>query len=67
MLAGLGKAQSATSPQFSAVAKVLKELVQHHVEEEEREIWKDVKANFSTEDRVAMNQRFEADKQRVQV
>jgi hemerythrin-like domain-containing protein len=67
MLAGLGKAQSATSPQFSAAAKVLKELIQHHVEEEEREIWKDVKANFSTEDRVAMNQRFEAEKQRVRV
>ncbi len=67
MLASLGKAQNPTSPQFSAAAKVLKELVQHHVEEEEREIWKDVKENFSTDDRMAMNQRFEAEKQRVRV
>lgn len=67
MLAGLGTAKSATSPQFSAAAKVLKELVQHHVEEEERVIWQDVKANFSAEDRVAMNRKFEAEKQRVRV
>jgi hypothetical protein len=67
MLAGLDKAQSAITPQFSAAAKVLKELVQHHVEEEEREIWKDVKANFSNEDRIAMNHKFEAEKQRVRI
>lgn len=67
MLAGLVKAQSATTPQFSAAAKVLKELVQHHVEEEERDIWKNVKDNFSTEDRIVMNQKFEVEKQRVRV
>ena len=67
ILASLGNAKNPASPQFSAAAKVLKELVQHHVEEEERSIWKDVRENFSSEDRVAMNQKFEAAKQRVRV
>ena len=67
MLAGLSKAQSVTSPQFSATAKVLKELVQHHVEEEEREIWNDVRENFSADARIEMNEKFEAAKQRVRV
>ena len=66
-LAGLGRMTNTTSAEFSAAAKVLKELVQHHVQEEETNIWKDVRENFSDEDRIDMNQRFEAEKTRVRV
>jgi hemerythrin HHE cation binding domain-containing protein len=63
----LGKMTDAMSHEFSAAAKVLKELVEHHVEEEERDIWSDVKGNFSDADRVAMNKKFLAAKKRVKV
>jgi hemerythrin-like domain-containing protein len=67
MLTSLGKMSDAMSPEFSAGAKVLKELVEHHVEEEEKSIWSDVEDNFSDEDRIAMNKKFLAAKQRVKV
>jgi hemerythrin-like domain-containing protein len=67
MLASLGKMSNLTSPEFSAGAKVLKELVEHHVEEEENNIWSDVKDNFSDEDRIAMNKKFLAAKKRVKI
>jgi hemerythrin superfamily protein len=67
MLATLGKIASPTSPEFGAAAKVLKELVQHHVEEEERNIWRDVRDNFSDEERAAMCRRFEEAKKKVRV
>lgn len=66
-LVKLTKIGNATSPEFSAAAKVLKELVEHHVEEEERNIWADVRDNFSDEDRFAMNRAFEAAKKKVKV
>src|SRR5471030_2993870 len=40
---------TANTPEFKAAAKVLKELVDHHVQEEERNIWARVKENFSDE------------------
>ncbi|HVZ27461.1 MAG TPA: hemerythrin domain-containing protein [Rhizomicrobium sp.] len=55
------------SVEFLAAAKVLKELVDHHVKEEERNIWSDVKNSFDSEERVAMNRRFLAAKKRVKV
>ena len=67
MLEKLGKISKTTSPEFSAAAKVLKELVTHHVEEEERAIWKDVRDNFSDDERMEMNCQFEAAKARVRV
>jgi len=67
MLTQLGKMQNAMSPEFSAGAKVLKELVEHHVEEEEKAIWSDVEGNFSDKDRVAMNKKFLAAKKRVKI
>jgi hemerythrin-like domain-containing protein len=67
MLANLEKIDKPNSPEFSAGAKVLKELVEHHVEEEERNVWKDVRENFSDEERIEMNRKFEAAKTRVRV
>lgn len=67
MLAQLGKMKDPMSPEFSAGAKVLKELVEHHVEEEEKNIWSDVEDNFSDENRIAMNKKFLAAKKRVKV
>ena len=67
MLAQLGKMKDPMSPEFSAGAKVLKELVEHHVEEEEKYIWSDIEDNFSDEDRIAMNKKFLAAKKRVKI
>lgn len=67
VLAKLGKITDARSPEFSAAAKVLKELVEHHVEEEERNIWSDVRDNFSEQERMEMTRRFEAAKKTVRV
>jgi hemerythrin-like domain-containing protein len=67
MLANLGKIERVTSDEFTAAAKVLKELIDHHIEEEERNIWADVKENFSARQRVEMNEEFEAVKKRVRI
>ena|ERR1700741_5579047 len=61
----LGKISNAASPEFIAAAKVLKELVEHHVEEEERDIWADVREHFDAAKRAQMNKRFEQAKKRV--
>ena len=55
------------TPEFKANAKVLKELLDHHIGEEERNIWADVKENFDADARVAMNQRFLAAKKKVKI
>jgi hypothetical protein len=56
---------NAVSPEHKAAGKVLKELVEHHIDEEERNVWADVKKHFSDEDRKSMNARFLAAKRRV--
>lgn len=58
---------TANTPEFKAAAKVLKELVAHHVEEEERNIWAQVRKNFSDEQRARMNRDFLAAKKAVRV
>ncbi len=58
---------TANTPEFKAAAKVLKELIDHHVEEEERNIWAQVKENFSDEQREKMNRDFLAAKKKVKV
>ena len=58
---------NAASPEHKAAGKVLKELVEHHIEEEENNVWKDVKEHFSDEDRQEMNVSFLAAKRRVKV
>ena len=63
----LSKMTQAKSPEFSAAAKVLKELLEHHISEEERNIWADVRAHFDAEERAAMNRRFLAAKKKVKL
>jgi hemerythrin superfamily protein len=63
----LDKITPATSPEFTATAKVLKELLDHHIQEEERNIWADVKDNFDSEARVEMNHRYLAAKKKVKI
>jgi hemerythrin superfamily protein len=60
-------AASANSPEHHAAGKVLKELVDHHIEEEETNIWKDVKEHFSDERRMQMNAAFLKAKARVRI
>ena len=56
---------NATSPEHKAAGKVLKELVEHHIEEEETNVWADVKEHFSDDDRRKMNVMFFSAKRRV--
>ena len=46
---------------------MLRELVEHHVKEEESQVWSDARKNFSTEERQAMNQRYLAEKRKVRL
>lgn len=55
------------TPEFKASAKVLKELIDHHVSEEERNIWAQVRDNFSAEQRQQMNRDFLAAKKSVKI
>jgi hemerythrin superfamily protein len=61
----LGGIANANSPAHKAVAKVLKELVEHHIREEESNVWSDAKKHFSAKERVLMNRRYLAAKSRV--
>jgi hemerythrin-like domain-containing protein len=59
------EAADPSSAEHKAAAKVLQDLVEHHIEEEEANVWRDVRENFDEEDRVRMNAEFEAAKQQV--
>jgi len=50
------------STEFAATAKVLKELIEHHVHEEERNVWSDAKEKFSADERKLMNAKYLATK-----
>jgi hemerythrin superfamily protein len=63
----LAALDDATSSEHKATAKVLKELVEHHIREEERNIWRDVRKNCSNEERARMNALYLAEKQRTKV
>jgi hemerythrin superfamily protein len=63
----LGSIANATSPEHKAAGKVLKELLEHHIREEESNVWSDAKDNFSDEERIAMNRRYLKAKAQVKV
>lgn len=67
LLGDLDRIKDAMSPEFSAASKVLKEVVQHHVKEEESNVWSDVKSNFDSETRKLMNKKYLALKEEVAV
>ena len=66
-LVKLGRIANAMSPEFTATAKVLKELIAHHIKEEESNVWADVKKHFSARHRMEMNRRFLAAKKKVRI
>lgn len=55
------------SPRFGAGAKVLKEIVTHHVREEESDVFSDAKKHFSTEQRQKMNRAYLTKKKSIKV
>jgi len=55
------------SPRFGAAAKVLMEIVTHHVKEEESDLFSDARDNFSSEQRVKMNQTYLTKKKSIKV
>jgi hemerythrin superfamily protein len=55
------------SPRSGAAAKVLKEIVTHHVREEEDDVFSDARKSFSIEERHKMNRTFLAKKKLVKV
>lgn len=55
------------SPRFGATAKVLMEVVTHHVREEEDDLFSDAKKSFPTEERQKMNRTYLTKKKSVKV
>jgi len=66
-LKDLEKIEKTISPEFGATAKVLKELIEHHVKEEESNVWSDARKHFSADERKVMNQKYLAEKKKVRV
>ncbi len=62
----LGEIGDAASSEHRATAKVLRELVEHHIKEEERNIWRDVRNHYSDEERTRMNVQYLVEKERAQ-
>lgn len=65
-LTQLDKLEAGT-PQFKADAKVLKELVNHHIKEEEGTMFSQARENFSGEQREQMNREFLATKKTISI
>lgn len=65
LLKELSRAKSATE-EWEAQAKVLQENVEHHVEEEENELFEKAQEALSEEDIEALGERMEAEKERKQ-
>ena len=57
----------ATSAEHKAAAKVLMDLMEHHILEEESNIWSDLEEHFSEDERVRMNLEFQMAKKQVRV
>lgn len=57
--------KNASSPEHKATAKVLRELVEHHIKEEESSVWRDARKHFSDDERHKLNERYLAAKKRV--
>ena len=62
LLERLGKTELAGTDAWKAHAKVLKEMLEHHIKEEERGIFEELGEHFSDDQRVAMGADFAAKK-----
>ena len=67
LLKALSGMRDKMSPRFGATAKVLKEIVTHHVQEEESDLFSDAKDNFPSEQRQKMNRTYLAKKKTVKI
>jgi hemerythrin-like domain-containing protein len=65
LLQQMGRAKSATE-EWEAQAKVLQENVEHHVEEEENELFPKAQAALSNEDIESLGEQMQAEKERKQ-
>lgn len=65
LLKDLKKGSDPMSPEWSAKAKVLMEMLEHHIQEEEDEVFTQVKEDFDTAERKEMGEAFEAQKEQV--
>jgi hemerythrin superfamily protein len=67
LLKTLGGMRDKMSPRFGAGAKVLQEIVTHHVREEESDVFSDARDNFPSEQRQKMNHAYLAKKKSIKI
>jgi hypothetical protein len=67
ILKNLSATRDKMSPEFGAGAKVLKELISHHVREEEGPFFSAARAEFPVEQRQVMNRTYLTKKKAVKV
>jgi len=67
LIARLGRARNKGDVKWSAGIKVLKEIIEHHIEEEESDIFKTARRNFKAPERERMDEEFEKLKAKVRV
>ena len=65
LLAQLKSGADPMSPEWSAQAKVMMEILDHHIKEEEDEVFTQVKEDFDVGERKEMGEAFEAQKEKV--
>lgn len=65
LIARLGKARNKGDVKWTAGIKVLKEIIEHHIEEEESEIFKLARKTFDAKERQRMGEEFEKAKSKV--
>ena len=65
LLERLGKTELAGTDAWKAHAKVLKEMLEHHIKEEERGVFEELGEHFSDDQRAAMGAQFATKKAQV--
>jgi hemerythrin-like domain-containing protein len=61
----LKRARNKSTTDWTARIKVLRELIEHHIHEEERDFFPSARQHFSEAERAAMNANFESFKKKV--
>ncbi len=67
LLAKLKNGGDPLSPEWSAEAKVMMEILEHHIEEEEEEVFGQVRGDFEKDKRDQMGAQFESLKTEVKI